>query len=507
MARSLATLLSNDHPLFAFNLHQLEIAVGGIGIDVRLLGDIMQKGHAVMRELGIDTADTTAEELYHALGATIRDGRAETLLSNTHYVIMELGGELVSFCRHDVTENTTQNRSFSDRKIDHAQRHLRAEVIERYAAHDRTDNKIVHQLAEQAGFKLKEDGEHIAMDEPTNNAQEVTNTEHRPSILMIGDIFTDAFIKLDEEYAFVEKDENGKEWLKLPFGDKPPYETVDIVESVGPSPNSAVSCARLGLDARLMAWLGDDEPGRGSMEHLKSEHVKTDDVVTQEGQRSSYWYVLRHGTDRTMLVKSESYNYEWNDPKEVPEWIYLAYIGADSWQLHEGLLNYLETHPEVKFVFQPATYHFEWGVERLASLYRRAYMTVMNREEAQHVTGKSHDDLKGLAGGLHDLGPDIAIITDGAHGSYASYDGHMYTIPNYPDPAPPLDRTGAGDAFASTLTAALALGKDLQEALTWAPVNSASVVQQLGAQKGLLTLDELKDWLSKAPDNYIPSEI
>ena len=76
------------------------------------------------------------------------------------------------------------------------------------------------------------------------------------------------------------------------------------------------------------------------------------------------------------------------------------------------------------------------------------------------------------------------------------------TIPNYPDPAPPLDRTGAGDAFASTIVAALALGESMDTALTWAPVNSASVVQQLGAQAGLLSMDKLKQWLAKAPEDY-----
>ena len=70
------------------------------------------------------------------------------------------------------------------------------------------------------------------------------------------------------------------------------------------------------------------------------------------------------------------------------------------------------------------------------------------------------------------------------------------------DPAKPLDRTGAGDAFASTITAALALGQPLATALTWAPINSMSVVQQMGAQTGLLTRPQLDAWLEKAPDDY-----
>jgi ribokinase len=99
------------------------------------------------------------------------------------------------------------------------------------------------------------------------------------------------------------------------------------------------------------------------------------------------------------------------------------------------------------------------------------------------------------------------VITDGPNGSYASYDGKLVQVPNYPDPAPPLDRTGAGDAFASTIVAALALGQPVDIALTWAPINSMSVVQKLGAQAGLLTASQVEKYLKQAPKNYHAKEI
>ena len=75
-------------------------------------------------------------------------------------------------------------------------------------------------------------------------------------------------------------------------------------------------------------------------------------------------------------------------------------------------------------------------------------------------------------------------------------------MPLYPDPAPPKERTGAGDAFASTFVAALAKGNTLEGALQWAPINSMSVVQQTGAQAGLLKQEEIEELLRKSPDNY-----
>ena len=80
-------------------------------------------------------------------------------------------------------------------------------------------------------------------------------------------------------------------------------------------------------------------------------------------------------------------------------------------------------------------------------------------------------------------------------------------MPLYPDPAPPVDRTGAGDAFASTFVAALIKGKSLDEALRWAPINSMNVVQRVGAQAGLLSEYQLDHFLQTAPDWYYPKNL
>jgi ribokinase len=225
-------------------------------------------------------------------------------------------------------------------------------------------------------------------------------------------------------------------------------------------------------------------------------------MSVQKGIATNYYYVLRMGAERTLLIRNEDYDYKWQTPSYTPDWIYLAETSPRSWDLHMDLLKYLDEHHDTKLAFQPGSFHFKWGVEKLKDVYKRAHIVIMNREEAMKVTGKSHDSIRTLAIALHELGPQIVVITDGPDGSYASYDFKLVTIPNYPDPAPPLDRTGAGDSFASTIVAALAMGEPMDTALTWAPINSMSVVQQLGAQKGLLSLDKLKGYLAQAPEEY-----
>lgn len=498
MTHVLKQLLGNDHPLFVATLADLEVATNNAGVDARLIGDIIGKAHEVLRDLKLDPSDSHGKEVYQALIAATKAGNVEKILAGKEFILLDFEDGIVSFNLLDAIENAHHELRYEDRTTAHALRHLRAEIIKRYAEHDRTDHKIVHKLAKEIGLKPSEDEGHRDM-QPNNHK--------KSKIIAIGDIFTDAFIKLSDDAARIETAEDGTKRLSLPYGSKPAYDHVDIVKSVGPSPNASVSMSRLGLDVSLVAWLGDDQPGQESLEHLHEENVDTSLMVRQPNTKSSYWYVLWYQSDRTMLVKSEDYAYEWTDPEEEPEWIYLSYIGENSWPLHEQLIAYLQAHPDVKLVFQPGTFHFKWGVDKLRELYKHSYLVVMNREEAMEVTGKGYDSLRELANGLHDLGPHIVVITDGPNGSYASYDWKLVTIPNYPDPAPPLDRTGAGDAFASTIVAALAMGESMDTALTWAPVNSASVVQKLGAQAGLLRLDELKEWLSKAPEEYRLTEI
>ena len=51
------------------------------------------------------------------------------------------------------------------------------------------------------------------------------------------------------------------------------------------------------------------------------------------------------------------------------------------------------------------------------------------------------------------------------------------------------------------------LGKTAEEALTWGPVNSMSVVQGIGAREGLLSRAKLLELLANPPKPYAPEAI
>jgi len=504
MPHVLQQLLKRDDSLFLTTLEKLERTVGNDGVDTRLIADITHKAHDILRTLSLSPAHTTGLEAYSVLRSHVKNkDRMEALLS-TDFVLFSFDGEIISFNLIDILDDIQHGRTYKERTLEHAQRALMGEIVHRYTNHARAHDPTVRTLLRDSQILTDTRRNNKTALPPLTQVQSIKqeNTMSQSTILAIGDIFTDAFIKLNEDVARVETDANGEKRLSLPLGSKPPYDGVEIVQGVGPAPNAAVSTARLGVSTGLVSFLGDDQVGKDAVAYVSSEGIATDLLSMQEGMKTSYYYVLRYGAERTILVKNEAFEYTWVDPAEEPEWIYLALISEDSWAFHEGLMAYLESHPNVKLAFQPGTFHFKWGVEKLAALYRRTHIIVLNREEAVDITGQSYDSIKGLAHALHDLGPQKVVITDGPNGSYASYDFKLVTIPNYPDPAPPLDRTGAGDAFASTIVAALALGESMDAALTWAPINSASVVQKLGAQAGLLSREEVEKFLQDAPEWY-----
>ncbi len=329
-------------------------------------------------------------------------------------------------------------------------------------------------------------------------------------VLSIGDVVTDAFIKLLDDRAEAYKDERGK-WLSIPFATKVPFDHAVEVDGVGNAANASVSFAKLGLRSGLISNVGDDQHGRDIISTLKKLDVDTRFIHVNPGKISNFHYVLWYKEERTILIKHEEYKYQWPSfrDEDIPKWIYFSSISKDALDTyHDYVTEWLEKHPDIKFAFQPGTFQLEAGVERLGALYKRADVLLVNREEAVVISGGNYDDLNDLFDRLHAYGPKVVVITDGPAGAYASeVNNARFKMPPYPDPAPPYERTGAGDAFSSAFVAELIRGNTVEGALQVAPINSMSVVQHVGAREGLLTGAEIEEFLKKAPHWYKPERM
>jgi sugar/nucleoside kinase (ribokinase family) len=327
-------------------------------------------------------------------------------------------------------------------------------------------------------------------------------------VLSVGDVVTDAFIKLFDDEAKVEKTDDGPR-LSMAYGTKLPFDHAEVVEGVGNASNASVAFARLGLRSGLAANVGSDQFGRDIIAALEKNDVDTRFVHINPGNKSNYHYVLWYKEERTILIKHEEYEYHWPRFRviDIPKWIYFSSISEHAMEYHDQIAAWLEAHPTVKMAFQPGTFQIEAGVKRLKKIYERSEVLAVNREEATTISGGDHHDLNDLFDKLHALGPKIVLISDGHAGAYASDGVKRWKMPIYPDPKPPFERTGAGDAFSSTFVAALAKGADVQAALLWAPINSMNVVQHVGAQAGLLDEKQIEKLLREAPHWYHPERL
>jgi sugar/nucleoside kinase (ribokinase family) len=334
--------------------------------------------------------------------------------------------------------------------------------------------------------------------------REQLTDRQRFDVIFVGDVATNTYLALSPDWVQIHHDASGDE-LVMPFGAKLPYEGSFTVEAGGNAADAAVCCSRLGLRVALASYLGADQLGRDLLAALHAEGVNTSLVRLDQNAATSRHFVLWLGCERTILIRHEQYEYQWPHLRssEIPAWLYLSSVGRDGHDYENEIADWLEDHPSTELAFAPGTYQINDGPKRLARLYKRSNLLVCNREEAALLAGTPKADIEGLLGYLLDLGPRQVVITDAASGAYAADEHNRYSVPIYPDTGSVVDRTGAGDAFASTLLAYIVRGMSLEEALLRAPVNAMSVVHAIGSQAGLLRPGPLDKLLADAPSDYV----
>src|SRR3990167_4826345 len=333
--------------------------------------------------------------------------------------------------------------------------------------------------------------------------------EQQLDVLSVGDVVIDAFIRLLPDQEKIEYGKDGLPDLSIPFGTKIPYDFAEIIPAVGNASNASVAFAKLGLKSGLVSNVGSDAWGRDIIKALEAAKVDSRFVHINHGKKTNYHYVLLYKDDRTILIKHEEYDYHWPRFRiiDIPKWIYFSSVSQHAMEYHDALSEWLDGHQPVKLAFQTGTFQIEAGVRRLRRIYIRTEVLAVNREEATTISGGRHDDIHDLFDRLHQLGPKIVVISDGHAGAYASDGTNRFKMPIYPDPKPPYDRTGAGDAFTSTFVAAIMRGADIEGSLLWAPINAMSVVQKIGAQAGLLSAHQIEQYLRVAPKSYHPQRL
>ena len=308
-------------------------------------------------------------------------------------------------------------------------------------------------------------------------------------LISIGDAVIDTFVPLTD--AHVHFNENLRE-LCLRYGDKIPVGD-SVVQVAGNACNSAVGASRLKLKTSAYINVGGDHDGVRIKDHLKDEGVDTRYVVTNKDLPSNHHVVLNYKGERTILIFHQPWKYHLPD-LDKSKWVYFTSLSptfAYS-NLLQQMTNYLE-RSGARMLYNPGTFQIKLGVKKNPRLLSLTEVFIVNLEEAKIILGNL--TIKKLLQGICDLGPKMAVITDGDKGSHG-FDGETYYHLEV-FPAKLVEMTGAGDAYATGTLAGLFHGKDLKEAMRWGAANGASVVEQVGPQPGLLTYQKMLEKLKE----------
>jgi ribokinase len=320
-------------------------------------------------------------------------------------------------------------------------------------------------------------------------------------IVTIGDVVSDLFIKpkelkimcpagrLKERTCF-------EPVICLRFGDKIPIE--DIHYDIGGSAaNVAMGLRKQGFRVGLIASIGKDPEGEKIFSKLQNSGLSTDLVMRMKDIKTNFSVIFSYKGERTILVYRGLSDYSLLKlPLNLKtKWVFVGPLGDGYEKLYNQIAS-LVAIKNIKLALNPGTIQLSKG--GLKEILRVTEILFVNKEEAEKILNvRSPAQAKELLIGLFKMGPKIVFITDGSEGAY-SFDGKQYLkISAYQ--AEREEVTGAGDAFASGVLGALILNKDIKEALSWGIVNSASVIEKIGAQKGLLSIRQIENNLKKAP--------
>jgi sugar/nucleoside kinase (ribokinase family) len=312
-------------------------------------------------------------------------------------------------------------------------------------------------------------------------------------VLTVGSALIDAFLTIHDANEQIHLDKKTKEF-RFGAGDKIQLDSC-VFEVGGNGCNVAVGLSRLGLKAGFMAEIGEDEFSEKILKRLHHEDVDTS-FIKQQGQSSFAVGINFHG-ERTLFVDHVEREHIFSLHTLVTHSIYLTSVGHTWHHVYQHVKDYVKKH-DTFLALNPGTKQLHEGAGFIRELLPHTQVLFINMEEGLRLIGQERNkrDIAYLLSALSAFGTDTVVVTDGNKGSYViDAFGKMYHASVYD--APIVERTGAGDAYATGFLAALLSGRGTTEAMRWGSFNAAGVIGKVGAQPGLLTIREMEALLDE----------
>ena len=248
----------------------------------------------------------------------------------------------------------------------------------------------------------------------------------------------------------------------------------------GPAATAAVAIARLGVPVELSAVVGRDAAGDEVIAQLEAEGVGTRFIERRTGLATAQSIILVCEEQSTRAIVAR--------PAEaVPaipsgfEWVHVDQAGypALASRPHPFRLSVDDGNPVPGF--------------RAAGVDLYAPTVAVLTSRFPGTTDEAGQEARRA-------GAQSVVATDGANGAFIFDDAGIHHVPAFAVQAP--STLGAGDVFHGALLAAIALGREMDEAVRTASACAAMSCRGLDGRSAIPTLQEIDAALK---DNAIKS--
>jgi ribokinase len=317
-------------------------------------------------------------------------------------------------------------------------------------------------------------------------------------VITVGSNTVDVFAHTDRSQVInIQSKDRNEEFISYPVGGKLLI-TELLMNFGGNGANTAVCFSRMGFKTGYVGEVGRDTNGKLIMANLKKEKISFLGSRGDKDSKSGYSIILdAMEDDRTILVykgcNNDMHTSELKLSRLKASWFYISSMLGSSLKTMVDIADHAKQR-KIRIAFNPSATMLENESQAAMKFIRYADILVLNKEEAEGLVGKESVEVNLLK--LSGLGPKTVVITDGKRGSTSLYGGYYYKIAPRKD-LKVVETTGAGDAFASTLTAGIMMRKPFEHCLKMAVNNSEAVISGHGAQKRLLTRKEMAAAVAK----------
>jgi len=282
------------------------------------------------------------------------------------------------------------------------------------------------------------------------------------------------------------------------YGGKAPF-TREFLSVGGQVASAMVTCARLGLRAKYIGTVGDDERGRVQLESLRDSGVNIDHVQQRVDcpNQSAYIIIDQATGERTVF---------WSRPDCLR--ISPAEITAD--QITVARLLHIDGH-DTPAVEHAASIARENGipvtvdVDTIYPGFDRVLPLVDYLIASSEFPGRwtrLEDPFEALAAIQNEHGMAVAAMTLGAHGALARAEGRYFYSPGFVVDC--ADTTGAGDVFHGAFCYSVLQKMPLAQALEFSNAMAALNCTGTGARGHIAGIGDVRALMTGGTRRGLP---